>query len=104
MHASPFEASLDHDFVRTFDHPRTNRPSLLSILRILHHGFSFAQIPHLFTYSFLLEERGGKAGEQAHEVRWTAMFEPMQETRKQIRWHIHACLLQGLKQQIHMFS
>src|SRR5215469_8678883 len=35
MHPRSFEMCLDHQFVRTFDHPRSNGPALCSKLRIL---------------------------------------------------------------------
>ncbi len=53
----PFDvpkAGFDHVFIRTLHHTRTDRPTLLSELRVLHQRLSSTEVYQMAVFAFLL--------------------------------------------------
>lgn len=78
MHPRAFQASLDHEFVGTFDHAGTNRPTLISEPWVLDQGFPFAQILHMLPDAFLLSKLWRKMSRHTLKHGGATMLKDMQ--------------------------
>src|SRR2546423_14328174 len=84
MHARAFEAGLDHDYTRTFDHAGPNRPALSLVVWILHQRGAHAQIVQVHLHGLKLSERSRQTITPAQKQTWATMLEDMQTYLKRL--------------------
>src|SRR5579885_2122361 len=104
MHACPFEASLHHQFVGTFHHPRANGPALSPKARIIQQGEAFAEVVEVGLHRLLGRNGLGQAVTPAQQDAGASMLEEMQASFDDGLGEPDACLQERLHQQSHMLS
>lgn len=92
MHLSSLETSLHHHLIGAFHHPRTDRPSLLSIQRILHQVEAFAKILQLSLHCLTGFDRFGQARTSTPQQGGTATLKDLPTSLSCSLWHADSCL------------
>ncbi|BCL83919.1 hypothetical protein ccbrp13_63840 [Ktedonobacteria bacterium brp13] len=103
MHSCPFETSLDDILVGTLYHTGTNRPTIVSELRVLHQHLAFAQVVQVLVNPFSLCKMALQTISHAQQGMGISMLEDMQTAIKHVRRAMHVRLLQGFEQFGDMF-
>lgn len=75
MHPRSLETHFDDVFVGTLHHAGADRPALVSKGRILHQGFSLAQIVQMLLNTLALRQFAPQLISHAQERDGTSMFE-----------------------------